>query len=153
MKESLEFATAVLDTVSFVLVTPDLVGKERLTDVGARIRRSSAGLANISEWGGTIGHLIAAMGMISLSYFLIFPGAVILQLILHSPKTSPFLATEVVALFGLASILFLWGWVPIIGAATYGVLKRYNFNGVLLAFGALTFLVSRALIIHDTWPH
>jgi hypothetical protein len=38
MQESLEFATAGADTVSFVLVTPDLFGEERVRRAGRYAR-------------------------------------------------------------------------------------------------------------------
>jgi hypothetical protein len=36
---------------------------------------------------------------------------------------------------------------------TWWVLKRYSFNGVLLALIATFFLATRVLIMYDTWPH
>jgi hypothetical protein len=41
----------------------------------------------------------------------------------------------------------------VISSAIRSVLKRYDFNGVLLAIGALIFLTSRVLIMYETWPH
>jgi uncharacterized membrane protein YoaK (UPF0700 family) len=38
-------------------------------------------------------------------------------------------------------------------AAILQCLKRYSFNGALLAIGAVIFLTSRVLIMYDTWPH
>jgi hypothetical protein len=153
MQESLEFATAVADTVSFVLVTPDLFGKERVSSAGARIERMIASLFRLS--GRTLVWLLN--GKLLAPFFL---GLLALLLIgwTDSWEKLPTVVRPLLAGVIIFPFFFVLAAIVILGCGFFAfgivrVLKRYNFNGILLAVGAVVFLTTRGLIMYDTWPH
>jgi uncharacterized membrane protein YeaQ/YmgE (transglycosylase-associated protein family) len=139
MAGGIEFAGSVLDTVSFFLVTPDLVGKERITRAQASIRKFLPIASYIlddpsSFWGGIV------CGVIGMVLGLVF-----------------------VALFGWSGfeahsnmvIAFVVVGAPLaVTVLTFVVraISAYSFNGILLAAGAVTFLVARGLNFYSSWP-
>jgi hypothetical protein len=167
MQESLEFATAVANTVSFVLVTPDLLGKERLGAVGNTIEKAAE---NMSEWAKVTVKsmkkglpiwraIILTASMVSGSLIALLLAALYWCWVTHQPFPPADLMKVRVASLPLYSVFILpiLFMIPTCGLifakAILNVLKRYTFNGVLLAIGAAIFLTTRVLIMYDTWPH
>jgi hypothetical protein len=178
MKETLEFATAVLDTVSFVLVTPDLFGKERLTRVGENLQKVADGLVSVmAPWLKALPPMLSKDGLNTIGKIgtvglvIIFLLPVIIwpaddpvpdYIYYHIKIQSGFMSewlnivilpilAVVIGTVVIGSVVLLCFRLPAV--LMLALLHRYNFNGMLLGLGAASFLASRALIIYNTWPH
>jgi hypothetical protein len=169
MQESLEFATAVADTVSFFLVTTDLHGKERLADAGERLQRTADRLAYALEISAeNIRERLLLLGGIFAAVFVLGVLALILLYAVSSGHGSSItfgvmgrVATVAVWAYGIGFFLSIASTVvnavltggAFLLAGLLAVLKRYSFNGVLLGIGTVIFLASRGITMYDTWPH
>jgi len=124
MTPAVEFTTAVLDAVALLLVTPDLVGKERLRRGGDWLRRYSSKVNNSVVLGATIPiciFLVRGFTQFSFAIGLVF---LAIGILLTIPALAMMNSIE----------------------------RRYSFSGLLLAIGALLFATSRVLVMVETFP-
>jgi len=148
MTPTLEFATTVLDTVSFVLVTPDIFGKERVSTAGEELRKASEYFA---QWGR---HVPRAIGRL-MDPFMFVASLVTLVALPIALFWSHLRLVDRwwVLICGLACAASVVPWLVLAClSAILAALKRYSFNGLLLGIGAAIFLVSRTLIMIAAWP-
>jgi hypothetical protein len=172
MAVSIEFVGTVLDTISFFLVTPDLVGKERITRAGRHMRTAVINIFGIparlilsvkrlfrSRWFDVYRSTIGAL------FLILIVGSTTVELLesrlsLHLPSglvqapgyIAMALIFMIIPIIVLLTLAFPVAMFVLLGYFILLALSAYSFSGILLAIGIVCFLIARGLSLYSAWP-
>jgi hypothetical protein len=157
---AVEFASSILDTAAFFLVSPDLLGKYRvmraslnITTILLKVLRPVLAAHDYCRqstgWRAWIvtGTVLIALTIIMYAYWIF---TMLQYEIEMGPRPSLTMVQDVsvsvVLLFcAISALLFVLFWLA-------KAIARYSFNGMLLRIAIISFLVARGLSLYEAWP-